>query len=156
MYIAWKKQALGYIQGMQMSPDTNPYKLEFSDYQKVRGQFWDQINSSLTHSWGGYYQKRLAHIYQNIVPNDCKVLELGCREGALLHALKPSLGVGVDFSEPALAKARKCYPHLQFICADAHELNLERRAKKVNEAKLQKTVGLKRGFLVASNKVVQR
>jgi len=109
---------------MNMSPDTNPYELEFFDYQKRRGQFWDEVNSSPSHSWGTYYQQKLAHIYQNIVPSDCKVLELGCRTGELLHALKPSLGVGVDFSEQALIKARKHYPHLQFICADAHQLNL--------------------------------
>ncbi|MBT8552490.1 glycosyltransferase [Polynucleobacter paneuropaeus] len=109
---------------MQISPDTNPYELEFSDYQKVRGQFWDAVNSVSSRSWGSYYQKKLAHIYQNIVPADCKVLELGCRDGALLHALKPSFGMGIDFSEQALLKARKHYPHLQFICADAHELNL--------------------------------
>jgi ubiquinone/menaquinone biosynthesis C-methylase UbiE len=109
---------------MNMSPDTNPYELEFFDYQKRRGQFWDEVNSSPSHSWGTYYQKKLAHIYQNIVPSDCRVLELGCRTGELLHALKPSLGVGVDFSEQALIKARKHYPYLQFICADAHQLNL--------------------------------
>ena len=109
---------------MNMPPDTNPYELEFSDYQKRRGQFWDRVNSSSSHSRGGYYQKRLAHVYQNIVPSGSKVLELGCRGGELLHALEPSFGVGIDFSEQALVKARKRYPHLQFICADAHELNL--------------------------------
>jgi ubiquinone/menaquinone biosynthesis C-methylase UbiE len=109
---------------MNMPPDTNLYELEFSDYQKRRGQFWDRVNSSSSHSRGGYYQKRLAHVYQNIVPSGSKVLELGCRGGELLHALEPSFGVGIDFSEQALVKARKRYPHLQFICADAHELNL--------------------------------
>ena len=58
------------------------------------------------------------------MPSGSKVLELGCRGGELLHALEPSFGVGIDFSEQALVKARKRYPHLQFICADAHELNL--------------------------------
>ena len=109
---------------MNIAPDANPYELEFSEYQKGRKQFWDQVNRSSSHSWGAYYQKKLALIYQNIVPTDCKVLELGCRSGALLHSLKPSLGMGVDFSEEALAKARKLYPHLQFLHADAHQLNL--------------------------------
>jgi hypothetical protein len=82
---------------MNMSPDANPYELEFSEYRQAREQFWDQANGASSHSWGAYYQKKLAHIYQNIVPSDCKVLELGCRGGALLHSLKPSFGVGVDF-----------------------------------------------------------
>ena len=115
---------LGYILAMHMSPNTNPYDLEFSNYQKAREQFWDGINGSSSNSWGAYYQKKLAHIYQNIVPSECKVLELGCRGGELLQALKPSIGVGVDFSEEALIKARKQYPQLQFIHVDAHQLNL--------------------------------
>jgi ubiquinone/menaquinone biosynthesis C-methylase UbiE len=109
---------------MNMSPDANPYELEFSEYRQAREQFWDQANGASSHSWGAYYQKKLAHIYQNIVPSDCKVLELGCRGGALLHSLKPSFGVGVDFSEQALIKARKHYPHLQFVHMDAHQLHL--------------------------------
>ncbi|QWD83828.1 glycosyltransferase [Polynucleobacter sp. MWH-P3-07-1] len=103
---------------------SNPYDAEFEDYQATRSQFWDQINDKRSLSLGGYYQKRLAHIYQNIVPADSQVLELGCKDGKLLHALKPSIGVGVDFSKEAISHAKKRYPTLEFVQIDAHQLQL--------------------------------
>jgi SAM-dependent methyltransferase len=51
------------------------------------------------------------------------VLEIGCAQGDLLAALKPSLGVGVDFSDEMLSGAIKKYPGLQLIKADAHDLS---------------------------------
>jgi ubiquinone/menaquinone biosynthesis C-methylase UbiE len=115
-----------YIQGMNKNAQTNqnPYELEFVEYEGVRQRFWDQINGSAKRSLGSYYQGRLAHVFQNIIPADSKVLELGCKNGNLLHALKPAIGVGVDFSEQALVKARNQFPHLNFIHADAHLVDL--------------------------------
>ncbi|RAZ41111.1 glycosyl transferase [Polynucleobacter paneuropaeus] len=103
---------------------SNPYDEEFEGYQANRSQFWDQINGKRSLSLGGYYQKRLGHIYQNIVPAGSSVLELGCKEGKLLHALKPSIGVGVDFSKEAISHAKKHYPALEFVQIDAHQLQL--------------------------------
>ena len=102
----------------------NPYDEEFEDYQAVRRRFWDQINGKRSLSLGGNYQKRLAHIYQNIVPAGSRILELGCKEGKLLHALKPSVGMGIDFSMEAISHAKKRYPALDFLQIDAHQLQL--------------------------------
>ena len=41
----------------------------------------------------------------------------------LLAALAPEGGVGVDFSPAMLAEARRRYPNLQFVEADAHDLS---------------------------------
>ena len=49
-----------------------------------------------------------------LIPEGLRVLELGCGTGHLLAALKPSFGLGVDFSEGMIAQARKAYPHLSF------------------------------------------
>src|SRR6266851_3309515 len=43
-----------------------------------------------------------------------RVLELGCGNGDLLASLRPSEGVGVDFSAATLALARQRHPHLEF------------------------------------------
>lgn len=48
------------------------------------------------------------------------MLELGCGEGDLLAALRPSYGVGVDLSPALTAKAGAKHPGLHFIEADAH------------------------------------
>ena len=53
-----------------------------------------------------------------------RVLEVGCGQGDLLAALRPSLGVGVDLSAPMVRQASEKYPHLRFIQADAHALDL--------------------------------
>ena len=53
---------------------------------------------------------------------DSVVLELGCGRGDLLAALKPSKGVGVDFSPEMIQRARKLYPNIIFIEADCHVL----------------------------------
>ena len=53
-----------------------------------------------------------------------RVLELGCGQGDL-RTLKPSLGVGIDFSHGMLRYARKKHPGLLFIRGDAHTIPLK-------------------------------
>jgi SAM-dependent methyltransferase len=55
------------------------------------------------------------------IPQGARVLELGCGIGHVLAALKPSLGVGVDFSAGMIAEARRCYPHLSFVEGDIED-----------------------------------
>src|SRR5438552_2599050 len=61
---------------------------------------------------------------QFLIPPGKRVLEVGCGRGDLLAALKPSYGVGVDFSAEMLARAREKHPELTFVEGDAHELAL--------------------------------
>lgn len=56
-----------------------------------------------------------------LIPEDSRVLELGCGTGHLLAELKPSYGVGVDFSDGMIAQARKLHPNLTFLCADIED-----------------------------------
>jgi SAM-dependent methyltransferase len=49
---------------------------------------------------------------------------LGCGEGDLLAAVKPSYGVGVDFSPEVICRARARHPELSFIQVDVHDLDL--------------------------------
>jgi SAM-dependent methyltransferase len=67
-----------------------------------------------------YYRERLAEIYEFLIPPGMRVLELGCGQGDLLAALKPSYGVGLDLSEVMVAKARSKHPRLHFLHGDAH------------------------------------
>src|SRR6266566_3760470 len=59
-----------------------------------------------------------------LIPEGARVLELGCGTGDLLAALKPSLGVGVDFSESMVAQARKAHPDLTFVVGDIEDAAL--------------------------------
>lgn len=100
------------------------FRAEASRYRKQRQSFWSALYKSAPNSWGGYYRHRLQIAYRHLVPEGAKVLELGCARGDLLSALNPSGGVGVDFCPEVLEKARTAHPHLDFVLADAHELDL--------------------------------
>ncbi|MEA2904148.1 MAG: hypothetical protein QOI12_1535 [Alphaproteobacteria bacterium] len=58
---------------------------------------------------------------QFLIPEGARVLELGCGNGHLLAALRPSFGVGVDFSGLMIEQARKAHPHLSFLVGDVEE-----------------------------------
>ena len=94
-------------------------------YQQFRMSHWDAI-ARKRDSWqgmGGWYHRRLQEIYRfHIHPNQ-NILEVGCAEGNLLAALQPARGIGVDFSEEMICRARGRYPELEFIHADAHDLS---------------------------------
>jgi SAM-dependent methyltransferase len=53
-----------------------------------------------------------------LIPEGARVLELGCGNGHLLARLKPSFGVGVDFSEEMILRARTAHPTLSFHVGD--------------------------------------
>ena len=72
--------------------------------------------------------KRAAFLHQEdllylkfLIPEGARVLELGCGTGDLLAALRPSFGVGVDFSDATIAQARKAHPGLTFLVADIED-----------------------------------
>ncbi|MCG2815168.1 MAG: class I SAM-dependent methyltransferase, partial [Candidatus Aminicenantes bacterium] len=74
---------------------------------------------------GRYYHKRLTKIYQFLVYPGQRVCEVGCGEGDLLAALKPSVGVGIDFSKEMIRTAQKKHPSLTFVQADCHDVMLD-------------------------------
>lgn len=94
-------------------------------YQQTRIAHWDAVarKRDTWQGWGKWYHRRLHEIYGfHISPNQ-NVLEVGCAEGHLLASLKPARGVGIDFSEDMLQRARNRYPELAFLHADAHDLS---------------------------------
>ncbi len=94
-------------------------------YQRTRVAHWDTI-ACKHDNWQGmgkWYHNRLTEIYHFYVTPNQSVLELGCGDGRLLAALKPSHGVGVDFSEEMIRRAKSRYPNLDFIQADVHDLS---------------------------------
>jgi SAM-dependent methyltransferase len=98
-----------------------------SAYTRARIAHWDRVAASLDGApdWSSAYHSRLRDVYRSIVAPNQRVLEIGCGQGDLLAALKPSFGVGVDFSSGMLRRAARCHPHLRFLQADVHHLELE-------------------------------
>ena len=94
-------------------------------YQQSRIDHWDSI-ARKRDTWKGmgqWYHKRLEEIYRFLVSPGLRVLEIGCSDGNLLAALKPSRGVGVDFSSEMIRRAQERHPELEFIHADGHDLS---------------------------------
>ncbi|MEP6698430.1 MAG: glycosyltransferase [Verrucomicrobiota bacterium] len=69
-----------------------------------------------------YYRQVRSH-YSFLVPPGLKVLEVGCGLGDLLAAVKPSRGVGIDFSRNAIELAQQRHPQFAFEVAEALEFS---------------------------------
>src|SRR6266516_7452567 len=67
-----------------------------------------------------FHQEDLRYL-EFLIPEGARVLELGCGTGDLLAALKPSFGVGVDFSAGMIAQASKAHPDLTFLVGDIED-----------------------------------
>jgi SAM-dependent methyltransferase len=68
-----------------------------------------------------YFYDYLTRVLQTRIPAGQAILDLGCGSGHLLSALRPSRGVGIDLSAPAVAAARAAYgsPTMHFVRGDA-------------------------------------
>jgi len=89
--------------------------------------YFDSIASERT-NWrrrNRTYHKLLERYFSFIVPENFRVLEIGCGTGELLASLKPSRGVGVDFSSKVIEIAKLNYPTLEFILQDAEKLEIK-------------------------------
>lgn len=98
-------------------------------YRQERITHWDRVAHWMGErtGLGRSYRQRLIELYRFLIPKGRRVLEIGCAQGDLLAALEPARGVGVDFSKGMLERARRAHPHLHFVEADAHALNLDEK-----------------------------
>jgi SAM-dependent methyltransferase len=71
------------------------------------------------------YHRLLKNYFSFLVPPGMRVLELGCGLGDLLAAVKPRLGVGVDFSQSMIQQAQRRHPGLEFKLAEAGEFQAD-------------------------------
>jgi len=71
-----------------------------------------------------YYHELLKKYFSFIVPENAKVLEIGCGTGDLLASIKPTRGLGVDFSAKIIEIAKSNHPDLEFLIQDAEILKI--------------------------------
>ncbi len=98
-------------------------------YQKQRMAHWDKVSLKKASSKrpGAFYHQLLKHYYKFLISAGLRILELGCGHGDLLSALKPSFGVGLDFSGEMILQASQKHPQLHFVQADAHDLPIKEK-----------------------------
>ncbi len=77
-----------------------------------------------------YFYQYLTRILRVRVPEGLRILDLGCGAGHLLSRLKPSSGVGIDISRPAIRRARERYgsESLRFIEGDVADPSVLKEA----------------------------
>lgn len=70
-----------------------------------------------------YFQKEDIHYLKFLIPENAKVLDLGCGLGDKLAALNPSYGLGIDFSPKTIEVAKNRHPNtnLEFIQGDIED-----------------------------------
>jgi SAM-dependent methyltransferase len=98
---------------------TSPYsqrKLDFLRHFETAGDELDRPGK-----FNAAYREDDRKFMGFLIPPGKRVLELGCGRGQLLAALKPSYGVGVDFSAKAIARAKELHPGLNFVLGDAED-----------------------------------
>jgi SAM-dependent methyltransferase len=94
-------------------------------YQQTRIEHWNKVAHKRDH-WRGlgrWYHRRLIEVYQFLVNPNQRILEIGCGMGDLVAHLKPSHGVGVDFSPEMIARAKQHHPEVEYHLLDAHDLS---------------------------------
>ena len=94
-----------------------------SPRQQTIRRFFD----GLAHERGEWIRKN-AYFYQAdraymrfLIPEGMSVLEVGCGNGQLLAALRPSPGVGIDLSPAMVEVARQSHPNLEFVCGNIED-----------------------------------
>lgn len=106
-------------------PYRDPAKIQ---YQRERIAHWNRVSLKNRNPKrpSAFYHKLIQHYYKYLIPPGLRILEIGCGHGDLIAGLKPSLGVGVDFSADMLKVASQKHPDIFFIQADAHEVEFNR------------------------------
>jgi ubiquinone/menaquinone biosynthesis C-methylase UbiE len=84
-----------------------------------RREFYDARAHARPRETSRHYNELVRRYFAFLVPPAVRVLEVGCGIGDLLAAVKPSQGVGIDFSPKMIEVARQRHPNLEFHVAEA-------------------------------------
>ena len=91
--------------------------------QETIRQFFDGL-AGKRHEWiekNAYFYEADRAYMRFLIPEGMSVLEVGCGNGQLLAALRPSRGIGIDLSPAMIELARRNHPDLAFICGNIED-----------------------------------
>ena len=97
--------------------------MDKTDFQDFFNRNADKREKWNKRNW--FYHRSQEKYFSFIIPEKSRVIEIGCGAGDLLHAMKPSYGVGIDFSPVIINIARNKYPNLTFHIVDAEDFNTD-------------------------------
>ena len=71
-----------------------------------------------------YYHQEVIKFFTFVIPPTASVLHVNCKNGYLLNALNPEMGVGVDMDAASIAQAQERYEKYQFHVGGIDTLSL--------------------------------
>ena len=74
-----------------------------------------------------YYYEDHKKYFRFLIPENSRVLEIGCGLGDLLASVSPSYGQGIDISPRMVELASKRHPGLKFTCANAEDFTIDKK-----------------------------
>ncbi|MCK5683445.1 glycosyltransferase [bacterium] len=95
---------------------SNKEKISYFNKIATKRKKWKKLNN--------YYYQDLENFFQFVIPKGHRVLEIGCGTGEILDCVKPSFGLGLDFSYKMIQKAREQFSDLHFVVMDAEQMSL--------------------------------
>jgi ubiquinone/menaquinone biosynthesis C-methylase UbiE len=78
-----------------------------------------------------YYYAHLKRFLSENVPPGARVLEVGCGTGELLNHVRPREGYGIDLSGRMIERARRKFPHLNFVVGEAEQFAINEKFDSV-------------------------
>ncbi|NVN94302.1 MAG: glycosyltransferase [Bacteroidetes bacterium] len=82
-------------------------------------QKWNQRNR--------FYHRSIEKYISFIIPDNKKILEIGCSTGDLLNSIKATEKVGIDFAPNTIEIAKLKYPNIRFYVDDIEEMQLSEK-----------------------------
>jgi SAM-dependent methyltransferase len=77
-----------------------------------REEFWKRA---------AFFHEEDLRFLRFLIPEGLRVLELGCGTGNVLAGLKPSYGLGIDFSTAMIVQAKRLHPNMHFQVGDIED-----------------------------------
>jgi hypothetical protein len=74
-----------------------------------------------------YYHSWIARLYCSFIPKGSKVLQISCKNGFLLNATEPSLGMGIDEDLACITQAKECYSNYQFYAGNLKSIPVDQK-----------------------------
>lgn len=74
-----------------------------------------------------YYWNSITKYFNYFCHDESSVIEIGCGTGELIHQIKGSRKVGIDFSEKMIEEAKKQYPNEDFRLMSAEDISINQQ-----------------------------
>jgi len=72
-------------------------------------------NLSRWEKFANYYNKEKINLVSSIIPENKKVLDIGCGTGTTISSLKTKEGVGIDISDKMIEFAKSEHKNIKFF-----------------------------------------